>query len=597
MTRVAALLLLAAVATAQEPARLMPADTFLFLEADAAALRSGLRELDVAKILSDRKFRSFFLPGFRKLQLDPDDPVGSAIKKLELERWLAGRAAVGVRGISVAFNKRPRNTITPDEPLGVAVLTDLFGTVLSSVLREGRGHVDLRVDLDFAAVLEPGPDLAGWLRGFLNNPPFPLKKRFVQLGEHQLLHLTFPPVSLERNVYFEPQFYLATGEKRWIAATDAQVVAKMLAGGPRASLATVDAFASTRARLTSGRRLLYGWLDARRAVSMASKLVPPIVVELLEKSGLASVRGAGLGISVVEGGVRESVGLTLDGDPKGVWKLLDGFPGGLRSIEFVPPNTRALAALKFDLRKLDQRLGEVLAEIAPGTARDATAALERFFKRMGLDYRNDVLPALGDEIGLIVFEPPAGPVPDWVFGLDLNDVAAFQRMRPVIEQHLGGFQKVELREGLKGGQPAWPVPAVFTVAKRHWLGASSRKLLFEVLDEWGEKTLAKHGATFQRTLRGMTGGEKADIVGLAYLDLKEGLPAALSWADMLPARDFEDFIDPNAMPDPLALTERLAGMGVCLRASKRGLTLDVYSPVGVVALTPILWVRTVKAWR
>jgi hypothetical protein len=591
------LLLLAPFARADEPAVLMPGDTFLYLEADAVALEKGIRELDVAKTLADPKFRGFFLPGMRKLELDPSDPAGSFVKKLGLREWLAGRAAVGVRGLSVAFGERPRATYTPDNPVGAAFFHELFGALLTGVLSERqRGGLAVRLDIDFTAVLEPGPKLEAWLKGLLANPPFELKRRVVQIGDHELLHLSFPAIALpERGAYYAPQFYLRVGKKRWLAASDAKVLVRMLDGPVEQSLSKAPRFQAVRDRLTTGNRVIFAYLDARRAMRMFARFVPPVLTDLLEQHGLASMVGAGLGVSFVEGGVRESFGVALDGEPRGVWKVLDAFPPGLRSVEIAPKDALAVGGLKLDLGLLVQRLKEVGNAAAPGTG----DALEQRIRKALTDNEMDAdafLKAFGDEMGLFVL-PPAGMTPDWAFSRDLRDLEAAATTIAKLKATLGffdvAFPEAEIEPGLKGfrvagawlGDQPWGV-----TAKKHLFLASRREVLVDILNKWGTKDepTLRDNEQFARTMRGLNGVRVDELVFLAYVDLRNGLPLAASMLPFMAPRDLEEFVDLDHMPDLTHLTARLAGAAAGLRREKHGVTIDLYSPFGAVIIAPLI---------
>lgn len=606
--RAAALLLaltaLASIARAQDPAALLPDDTFLYVELDAGAFERGLRQLDVVKILSNPGFREFFTPAFRKLQIDPADPAASILERLQVKEWLAGRAAVGVRGLTVAFEKRKRTTFTARKPIGVAVFHELLGALLGELLSDGaRAQVGVRLDLDFAAVVEPGPRLSEQIRAFLRAPPFEVRRRAVQMGDRQLLHLSFPPLQLADKVYYEPQVYLHIGEKRVLAASDPKVLASMLAGGPPDSLSRSPHFAPVRERMTGGERVVFGWLDARRTLEIFAKFVPPVLTDLARRHGLASLRGAGVGVSITEGGVRESFGIALDGQPKGIWKLLDAFPGGMRSIEIAPRNTGALIGLKFDFQVFLKRVREVAEELAPGNGEEIEREFAESLSRIGFDLRKEVEPAFGDEIGLLLFKPE-GIEPDWVFGVDLRDEQACRAILAKVRGMAEGwaeFKDIELDGGLKAVEVSSGFPGgsgVYAIARGHLFASSQKRLLLDAARKWGregEKTLAKDSEVFRRALRGATGGEKENLIALSYLDLRSTLPDILGFWPV--EMQLEDMLDLDNAPDPTHLFSELSGVAIAVRRDAHGVTVDFFSPVGVVWALPALLYARIAEWR
>ncbi|MHC5032452.1 MAG: PDZ domain-containing protein [Planctomycetota bacterium] len=581
-------------AVAQEdPAALMPADAMVYLELDAAAVEKGLPELGLVKLLTDPRLRPFFQPTFDRLGLDQEQPVASLLEMLPVKQFLAGKAAVGVAGMTFRLKpKEGKETVihlSRDKPLDARAAHVVAGLALREEWDDDFEPDEVSFSSDTLVFLEPGPALKALVLNFLANPPIPINRSKVNIGEREVERLVAPMLGPTVEVFA----YL--GEKRWLIATSRKLMADALAGGPRSSLANSPSHRSIRTRMTGGQGVLFGYADLQPLMKILSKLIPPIIVESSEITGLSSLRGLGFGISITEGGLRESVGVILDGDPKGAWKLLDAFPGGLHALEWAPPGAMAAVGMKFDAQLLVQRWREVAAEVVPGNEGLLEHALDGVFRRdLGWDFKQDVLPALGDEIGVFVF-PPAmgGMIPDVVIGVDFSNEEVFRKMLERIKTLAAAtgqvrFQPVQVTETIEGFQVFAPLPMqlTFAVAKGHLFGASNPQLLQKVLTEWGAEgapSLLKDGPVFAQTLRGLNGGSNGNLVALGYLNLRKSLPMAYTMLPMMMggAQLPKEWVDVTKVPDLQRMASHVSGAAVGLRRDGDGITLDAFSPAGL----------------
>jgi membrane-associated protease RseP (regulator of RpoE activity) len=104
-----------------------------------------------------------------------------------------------------------------------------------------------------------------------------------------------------------------------------------------------------------------------------------------------------------------------------------------------------------------------------------------------------------------------------------------------------------------------------------------------VLDKWGAEgapSLVRDGEQFKKVLRGLNGGEAANLVMLAYLNLHGLVPQVMPYAAWAPLPP--DLFDAAKMPTAAQLQPFLSGIAMGLRRDAKGVTLDVFSPTGVV---------------
>jgi len=597
MRRLLSLGLLATVALGQDDvAALFPGDTFAYVELDANALEKGVTELQLVKLVADAKLQGFFKPTIDKLELDKDRPGRSLLEKSQIRQFLAGRAALGVRGATVTFREGEKESVvslTRDRPLEAKTVYRLLGTFLAA----NRGKdVNASFSVDALLVLEPGPALKALVAKFLENPPVPLERDTAKVAGKEVTHFS-TTVDLDRNWQMPTDVYADFGEKRWILATSKETLASALAGGPRSALATAPRFAKVKRRMAGEHALAFAFVDAVPAIRMAKNLIPPIVFDLNRINGIASLRGFGFGLSISQGGFRESLGLVLDGEPKGIWRLLDAMPGGLRSIEIAPPGALAVVGAKFDARILFQRIREVTAELAPGNEDYIEDLVAMELKRAGFDLESDVLKALGDEIAVFAYPADFGPIPKLVVGLDVRDEEAFGQVLVKLKKIAAAsgeaaFGPLDLGDGIEGFRMQSRVPiTAFAVHKGHLFGATTPQLLQEVLSKWGTEgapSLRKDGKVFGQVLQGLNGGSTKNLAMVGYLNVRRALPQAWGMMSVLGVQLPADWLDVSKVPDVMRMANHLNGVAVGVRNDGDGLTLDVYSPMGMV-VPAIAW--------
>jgi hypothetical protein len=383
-------------------------------------------------------------------------------------------------------------------------------------------------------------------------------------------------------------FYAVEKDGTWYLASHPDTLEQALRGGPRAPLAESASLAQARARFTGGRPLLLAHVDFGLLLDAYRAFLPPIVVEMGEIAGINAIRGVGFGISLVDGGLRESIGIVLDGNPRGVWRILDGLPAGLKSLEVAPPGALAAFAVKLDPTVLRDRIRAFCADVAPGNEDELEREIAREFQPE-FDLFADVLPALGDEAAVYVY--PAGPnemLPRFVLGIDGRDEAALAKLVAKVQAQIpagvatfapaevGGVAAVRVLS-------AAPYELHYAIHKRHLFLASNPRILADVLTQWGAEgrpCMLRDDAMLAQVLKATNGGDAANLAALAYVNFRgcatEALKTAPAWIDELPA-DWFDVKGAALHRIPAHLT----GAAIALRHDKHGIVLDCHSPVGL----------------
>jgi len=595
------MVLLAAPVLAQESrggagadlARLFPADTFAYVEADASALVECLPEWQIGKILADPALKTLFRPAFEKLGIDPEKPGEALMKRFPVKDVLDGRAAVGVRGISIVLHdaqgKDWKFRVSPGAPVDGKHMYRLLG--MSLALDGGAGRkVTMDVDVDFLAVGRPGPLGRQAIEVALADLGGEVTREAVKVAGLDATHVAVN-VPVFGGFSFGYHFYAAERDGTWYLATQTDTLEQALAGGPRASLAASASLAQARARFTGGRPLLLAHVDLGLLFDAYRGLVPETAREMADIAGLSAIRGVGFGISLVDGGVRESLGVMLDGNPRGMWRILEGMPAGLSSLEVAPPGALAAVAVKLDLKVLRERILAFCADVVPGNEAEIDREIAREFTPPGLDLVNGVIPALGDEIALLVYPARGNEMfPGFVLGADAKDEEALARLvaavQEMVPETVARFAPVDLPEGIRAVRvmAATPYDLHFAIHRKHFFLASSPKLLGEAAAKWGaegEARLVRDDPVLPLVLKSVNGGDTKGLAALAYVNLRgcgvEALKAQMLWGQLLP----QEWLDPKGMGELRRIPNHLTGAAVALRHDKDGLVLDCFSPVGL----------------
>ncbi|MCK6458409.1 MAG: PDZ domain-containing protein [Planctomycetes bacterium] len=595
------IVLLAAPVLAQESgggagadlARLFPADTFAYVEVDASAPGDCLPEWQIGKILADPALKTLFGPAFQKLGIDPEKPGEALLKRVPLKEVLDGRAAVGVRGMSfVMHDAQGRDwkfRVSPGAPIDAKHMYRLLGMSLALDGPAGR-KITFDVDVDFLAVGRPGLLGRQWIEEALAELGGEVTRKPVKILGLDATHVAVN-VPVFGGFSYGLNFYATERDGTWFLATQPDTLEHALSGGPRASLAASASLAQARARFTNGRPLLLAHVDLGLLFDAYRGLVPKTAEEMGDIAGINAIRGVGFGISLVDGGVRESLGIMLDGNPRGAWKILDGMPAGIRSIEVAPPGALAAFAVKLDLKVLRERILAFCADVVPGNEAEIDREITREFTPPGLDLVNGVIPALGDEVALLVY-PARGTemFPGFVLGADAKDEEALARLvaavQGMVPEAVARFAPADLPEGIRAVRvmAAMPYDIHFAIHKRHFLLASSPKLLGEAAAKWGaegEPRLVRDDAVLPLVLKAVNGGDTKGLAALAYVNLRgcgaEAMKAQMMWGQFLP----REWLDPRGMGEMRRIPNHLTGAAISLRHDGDGLVLDCFSPVGL----------------
>lgn len=580
---------------------LLSDDTFLFVRADAGGLVSGVKDLDIARLLRDEEMRDFLAPLYEAVPfLSPDDPIGSLWSAAPVLDFVRGEVAFGVSGIGFEIQlpdgTRQVERISPSNPLRARLFHQL-ASYHENVWIDGqpvtkRGALPFsRFSVDFLLSLEPGAALRGMIHDYLKNPPSYAEIGQIIVGGREVTAINCKIPDGE-GIY--TTVLADFSGDRWLLGGDQDSFTRALAGGPQRPLSTSASYRAFSERLASGKNVVLAYADLATALKAVSTCLPPIVMEELEILGLDAFRGLGLGVSLVEGGVRESVLLGFDGDAPGLFAALDCFGGGFPSLGAAPSTTGAFFGLRFDVNKLKDSVLGIVTAVAP---RMRWLVEEELAKAQveGWNIVNDILPALGGELSIFASPTNAGPIPDVLVTMDVRDTERFNEIMEFIKGAVAsegiGINPLTLKGGDAGFTvkiPDAPVQPAFAIRDGRLIGAISaftlKNYLYKHVDNPEAETLANASEVMPKIINGLTGGRPESLAVLAYLDLHSTLPVIYETVAPLMQTGFDEAgipLDAAMLPLSDTLQPYFTGIALGLTRDAGGVGLHLYTPTGI----------------
>ena len=575
--------------------RLLSDDTVAYLTVDAGRFEYGMSSLSLAALLRDPEVQEFLAPIYSEMPgLDPADPVASLLAASPASDFLAGEFSVGISGVSFEIGDLQQETVTlrlsPSHPITARLLHDL--TMLHQK-GDWDSPANVRVSVDFLAAIEPGPALKQMAREFLDSPP-----PEVAVGGVQIAGAPVTAVNIRLPEGLMTTIYADLSGDSWLIGGDQASFSKALVGGPKKSLANSSTYKNFHGRVAGEGNTLFCYLDAVKLLGTFRNLVSPIMLEEAEILGIDSLQGVAFGVSMLEGGVRESILLGFDGNPHGIFSLFDAFGGGFPSLREAPPGTGGFLGLRFDPEILKDRMLALVERLAPGLYGEAMEHVSEA-EVGGLNLLQDILPALGSELSLAVSQPKNGPIPEVILSMEVRDEARFAKL---LDQ-AGAMAAAEgdatitalaLKDGADGFYltiPEAPVQPAFALRNNRLYGAISplalKNFLYKHAGNPDRETLADTSEVLPTVMEGLTGGRDEVLTALIYVDLKATVPVLYgATAHFLPGAFAEAGIplDAAMLPMPETIAGYLSGVALGISSGKEGLSIDIFTPTGIVPM-------------
>jgi len=217
-----------------------------------------------------------------------------------------------------------------------------------------------------------------------------------------------------------------------------------------------------------------------------------------------------------------------------------------------------------------------------------------------MDLRQELLAALGNEIGLYLTAPGNGNmIPDGMVMVRIGDRQQFEKVltRAIDEASKGGQFSVSEMKALPDGAKGWtvtiegaPVQPAFAVTNDTFCIAKDPLALKKALRDLngGLKSCAIDNESLQRGLSGATGARSADGLSLlVFADLRRAIEIGYGFVPMFAGglkQATDGKLDPAALPEPDVISRHFSGLVVAGRSDQHGLMLSAFTPCGLLPL-------------
>jgi hypothetical protein len=573
-----------------------PADAVLYLEADSRALVDGALELDLAKLLDEAQVQEFLQPVAQQLPA----PVSSnglrqLLESVPWRRCLDGRVEFALRGARIEVDGQGFE-LSPSQPLSARQL-NRFAGLMSRLAAADAPPLEVTLALDLVARIDGGNELAACLDSAIESFGVQVRRERCKVAGREATKFSIVTGDHEP---MQVGYLLREGRTHWIGGCEATLT-RCLDGGSQDSLARSRGFQNFKRQASGGQPVLLAYVNVANVARIFERMIPPIVKEELDLFGISGLDSFGLASTYVEGGVRDTIALCYGGAPTGLLSLLDCTEGDFEFLRKAPAETGFYLGARVDAEAFVDKLLAVTEELFPGSAPQFERGLAEASREIGMDLRQELLPAFGDEIGLYMTRPGAGSVlPDGMLLLEVGDSEQFEKLlaRLLEQARADGVQSSSIRslpEGCKGwtiAPPGSPIQPAVALTKEFLCVSPNVLKLKESLKQFqgGSKTCALDNENFARVLKGLTGAPTADGLSLlAFADLQKLVEVGYGFTPMAagPLQESGLPLDLGSLPETDVVARHFSGIGVAGRSDAKGLSLSFFTPTGLLT-SPLL---------
>ena len=298
--------------------------------------------------------------------------------------------------------------------------------------------------------------------------------------------------------------------------------------------------------------------------------------------------------------MRDTFALSYNGAPTGLLSLLDCCEGGFKYLKVAPAETGIYVGARIDLEAFADKFAKVAEELFPGSGAALERGLGEANRELGMDLRQELLAAFGNEIGLYLTAPGNGSmIPDGMVMLRIGDRQQFEKvlMRAVDEATKAGQVSFAEMKSLPDGAKGWtvtidgaPVQPAFAVTNDTFCIAKDPLALKKALRDLhgGAKTCAADNESLQRGLSGAIGAQSADGLSLlVFADLRRAIEIGYGFVPMVAGgikQASGGRLDTALLPEPDVISRHFSGLVVAGRSDQHGLMLSAFTPCGLLPL-------------
>lgn len=589
------LLLTAPGLRAQSLAERFPADAIVYVEADTTRFVDGALGIDLVKLLDEPQVHEFLKPLGGMAPAIDGEGLRRLIDSVPWRQFVNGKVEIALRGLHVDLDGQGFD-VSPAQPFTARTLNRLIGA--ASRYADG-GEPTVELAIDFVAALDVGDGFDSFfnehLKGLshvgMNATTEPCKV----LGR-DALKIRVAGHGDEPN---ESALLVKEGKRWWFGGSQA-TLEHCLGGGTKECLAAAPAWRAFQGQVTGGDPAILAYFNVANVARIFERCIPPLVKEEFDLFGISSIESAGYASSFVEGGVRDTFAVAYNSKPTGLLSLLDCCDGGFNFLKVAPVETGLYFGARVDLEAFVDKFAKVTEELFPGSGAAFEKGLGQANREIGMDVRQELLAALGNEIGIYLTSPGGGAmIPDGLVMVKVGDRQQFEKLlaRGIDEATKGGQVSFSEMKGLPEGAKGWtatieqaPVQPAFALTNDTFCIAKDPLALKKALRDLqgGAKSCAADNENLQRGLNGAVGAKSADRLSLLLFgDLRRAVEIGYGFVPMVAGemkRATGGKLDPAALPDAEVISRHFSSIVIAGRSDERGLMLSAFTPCGIPAL-------------
>ncbi len=220
------------------------------------------------------------------------------------------------------------------------------------------------------------------------------------------------------------------------------------AGKGGKSLAECEAFGRVRqATVRDGEEALFIYADFKALKDGIGEMAGIDAKELAQSIaalGVENVQSIGISVTFAEGGISDALYVHAPGEKKGLLKIISLAKTGTPHLNLVPAEAISYMGLRLDLGSIWDISMEMVKSFDEEALKEINEELAEFQKKTGVNIREDLIGALGDEISTFSSFPKGGGIiPEGVTIFSLTNPQRFEdAFRKLMEA--AGLERKEL---------------------------------------------------------------------------------------------------------------------------------------------------------
>ncbi len=573
----------------------VPADAIFYASIDGKRLMDGTCSLDLVSLLEEPEVQEFLAPLTQEAPFLATGGLRQLLAQLPTHQFVDGSLEIALRGLRVQLDGDSYD-ISASNPISARLL-NRFGGMAGAMAALENGGSGIPPNVKFAVDFVIGVDAGSGLEHVFQQM---IQEAGMEHGSHRIagrqadrFTLRVPDVpTIQTNLY-----RVQDGDRWWIGGHP-DTLAQCIGRGSAQSLADSKAFKNFMGSVASEDPSILVYVNAANACRIFEKFIPPIVMEEMELAGLTSVESLGFASSFVNGGVRDSIAVSYGDKPKGLLSLLDCSDQRFDFIRHAPAETGLYVGANVDAEGMLHELLTAVGDLFPGSEAGIEQGLIELEKETGVDFRHEVLPAFGSELGIYLTAPGGsmGLLPEGMVMIEVGDRTKFEKlleMGMAVARNEGiQFTQIKSMPGnfhgynmMIPGAPVQPALAVGDDYLALAMNALSLRTSLRAMEEGKRQNSVVSNESFRKVMEGLDcNKDSSGLSFLAFADLRSAVRTGYQFLPMAAAAisaETDGMLDLGLMPGADVVAKHFSGIGIAGRSDHAGMSFSIFSPTGL----------------